>query len=238
MESSGLEMLVDAVRKGRRAIRRWNRARLPGQFQPYSHTLPDRYPWLFQFASATLGNHNGLRVLSFGCSKGLEVCALRKWFPTASLKGIDIDPHNIEACAVHTRNMQGITFATAATTQDETTESYDAIFCLAVLCHGDLTASGAERCDSLLRFDQFEYMVADFSRCLKPGGLLFLHTTNFRFCDTITAREFDPVLRAEPAQLAADVLFDRDNRLMRGVRYHDVGFRKRRPPVGSATLPR
>ena len=68
------------------------------------------------------------------------------------------------------------------------------------------------------------------ARCLKPGGLLFLHTTNFRFCDTAAADQFDVVLEARPEQMAPDALFDREGRLMPGERYYPVGFRKRASP--------
>jgi hypothetical protein len=78
-----------------------------------------------------------------------------------------------------------------------------------------------------LRFADFERVVMDLARCLKPGGLLLLHTTNFRLGDTAAARDFEVVLEADPTQLAADVLFDRGNRLMPGARYQPVGFRKR-----------
>jgi len=200
-----------------------------GLFQPYNHTSPDRYPWLFRFAAAQFGPSQRLRILSFGCSRGEEAFTLRKYFPAADIKGIDIDPRNIACCRARAQEeaSAGMTFATAATTEGEQTEFYDAIFCLAVLCLGDLTTSSAQRCDPLLRFDDFERLVVDFARCLKPGGLLFLHTTNFRFCDTVAAREFDTVLEADSAQLAPDVLFDRDNELMKGARYHAVAFRKR-----------
>jgi len=57
--------------------------------------------------------------------------------------------------------------------------------------------------------------------------LLLLHTTSFRFCDTAIAKEFDVVLKAEPEQMAADVHFGRDNRLLRSERYRAVAFRKR-----------
>jgi len=219
------------MRRAFPALRHGIRLPLPGRFQPYNHTLPNRYPWLFQFARAFLGNAHGMRILSFGCSLGEEVFALRNYFPAAGIKGIDIDPRNIARCRARARAAKPgeVTFASAATTEAEQSEFYDAIFCLAVLCHGDLTTSGAERSDPLLRFEDFERTVLDFARCLKPGGLLLLHTTNFRFCDTSASKEFDTVLEADPAQLASDVLFDRDNRLMQGERYRPVAFRKRGP---------
>ena len=232
MKFLSLDMLTDVVRKSSGALRRRIGWPMPGRFQPYNHTLWDRYPWLFRFAAAYLGKDQDLRILSFGCSRGDEAFTLRNYFPAAAIKGIDIDSNNIACCLARTRSQPsaGMTFAKAATTEGERAESYDAIFCLAVLCHGDLTTGGAERCDPLLRFDNFERIVADFARCLKPGGLLLLHTTSFRFCDTATSRDFDTVLEADPTQLAPDVLFDRDDRLMKGVRYAAVAFRKR--PVG------
>jgi SAM-dependent methyltransferase len=165
------------------------------------------------------------------------VFTLRHYFPSAAIKGIDIDPRNIAHCLARARReaCANVTFAAAATTEAEQAESYDAIFCLAVLCHGDLAATGARRCDPLLRFEDFERTVTEMVRCLKPRGLLFLHTTNFRFCDTSASKEFDSVLEAGPAQLAPDAVFDRDNRLMEGVRYREVAFRKRGTAAGNTT---
>jgi SAM-dependent methyltransferase len=233
-----LERLSDVSRKGCAALRRAlpglrTRAQLPlaGRFQPYNHTLPNRYPWLFEFTRDHLHHDRDLCILSFGCSRGDEVFALREYFPTAAIRGIDIDARNISDCRARARTAGAfnMTFAAAATTQAERDESYDAIFCLAVLCHGDLSTYGAKRSDPLLHFEDFERTVADFSRCLKPGGLLLLHTTNFRFCDTAASKDFDVALEADPAQLASDVLFGRDNRLMEGERYRAVAFRKHRP---------
>jgi 2-polyprenyl-3-methyl-5-hydroxy-6-metoxy-1,4-benzoquinol methylase len=238
MKIPTLSMLSDVSRKGfnafRRAfpgLRRRIQLPVPGRFQPYNHTLPNRYPWLFEFARASLRNVRGLRILSFGCSRGEEVFTLRGYFPGAAIKGIDIDPRNIVHCLARARREESadVTFAAAATTEAEQAEYYDAIFCLAVLCHGDLAATGARRCDPLLRFEDFERTVVDFARCLKPDGLLLLHTANFRFCDTFASKDFDTVLEADPAQLAPDALFDRDNKLMEGVRYRAVAFRKRGP---------
>jgi SAM-dependent methyltransferase len=237
MKLPNLPILAKAVHKGRVTL--WGVCdtlyhkvrRLPGEYQPYTYTRPNRYPWLFEFAASRLGSRPDLSILSFGCSRGDEVFSLRNYFPTAALKGIDVNPRNIARCLARARATNAIntTFATAATTEGEPTSSYDAIFCLAVLLNGDLTTSEAERCDPVLHFDRFDWMVGDFARCLKPGGLLVLHTTNFRFCDTAVAQDFAVVLEADPTQLAPDVLYDRDNRLMRGERqqYRAVAFEKR-----------
>jgi SAM-dependent methyltransferase len=237
MRLPNLHTLVNAARKGRNAIwgvcdglyRKTIRRPLPGEYQPYYFTAPDRYPWLFGFAAARLESRPNLRILSFGCSRGEEVFSLRRYFPTAAIKGIDINPRNIARCTARARAQSptNISFEIAATTAGEPTGAYDAIFCLAVLCNGDLTTSGAQRCDPVLHFEKFAWLVGDFARCLKPGGLLALHTTNFRFCDTSVAPDFNVVLEADPQHLAPDVLFDRNNRLMSGERYRAVAFEKR-----------
>jgi len=233
MKLRALHLFATLARKSRDTLRRRFRRALPGRFQAYSHTLPDRYPWIFEFARANIGDSSGTRILSFGCSRGDEVFTLRKYFPTAHLKGIDIERGNISRCQARAQveNAAGMTFVVAANTEAEPADCYDAIFCLAVLCLGDLTVSGAQRCDPYLHFKDFERMVTDFSRCLRPGGILFLLTTNFRFCDAAVSQDFDVVLEAELEQLAPDVLFDSNNKLLPGVRYLPTAFRKRASAV-------
>jgi SAM-dependent methyltransferase len=216
-------------RRGRFELGRRLRRPLQGRFQPYAHTRPDRYPWLFDFARAALVDVQAPRLLSFGCSRGDEVFSLRRRFPAGVIRGLDIDPANIETC--RTRALQEgderMAFAVASSARAEPAGRYDAVFCLSVLTHGDLTAAGALRSQPLMRFTDFERAVGELARTVKPGGLLFLHTTNFRFCDTAQFGDFEVVLEALPDQLAPDVLFDRSGRLMPGERYHSVGFRKR-----------
>ena len=213
---------------------RRRRQLLAGQFQPYNHTLPDRYPWLFRFAADVLPAHEDPRLLSFGCSVGDEVFALAEYFPQAKIKGLDIDPRNIARARRRARaaSADRVWFATARDTSGERPAAYDAVFCLAVLCNGDLINSGAPRCDPLITFAAFEAIVTDFARCLRPGGHLFLLSANFRFCDTAVASEFEVVCRADPVHLSPQVLFDHDNTLMPGAQYHDVGFRKSGAPDG------
>jgi SAM-dependent methyltransferase len=203
------------------------RPRVPGRFQPYPYTQPDRYPWLFEFARAALRDVPAPRLLSFGCSRGDELVSLRRAFPRAQIRGLDIAPAAIAACRTRLRSDKHVSVAMAANTSGEPDGIYDAVFCLAVLCHGDLTAACAKKSDRLFPFARFEGAVADLARCVRPGGFLFIHTANFRFGDTATAGEFDTVLEATEQQLAADLLYDRDDRLIAGERYYPVGFRKR-----------
>jgi SAM-dependent methyltransferase len=216
-------------RKSRFELRRRLRRPAHGRFQPYPHTLPDRYPWLFDFAAAALDGVPAPSLLSFGCSRGDEVFSLRRRFPEADIRGLDIDPGAIATCLARSLPLQDdrLSFQAASNTRGEPSRHYHAIFCLAVLCHGDLTDTHARHSEPLLRFADFDRTVADLARCLRPGGFLFLHTTNFRFCDTAVSAGFDTVLEALPEQLAPDVLFDREGRLIPGERYFPVGFRKR-----------
>jgi SAM-dependent methyltransferase len=232
MTAPALTYLRTLWRQSRFELSRRLRPPVEGRFQPYPYTLPDRYPWLFDFAAQALEGLESPRLLSFGCSRGDEVFSLRRRLPEAAIKGVDIDPANIAAALARSRALDdhGLSFETASDTRGEPSRHYDAVFCLAVLCHGDLTVRRSRRSDPLLRFADFERTVADLARCIKPGGLLLLHTTNFRFADTVAATGFEVVLEAEPEQMAPDVLFDRDGRLLPGERYYPVGFRKRAAP--------
>jgi hypothetical protein len=77
-----------------------------------------------------------------------------------------------------------------------------------VLRHGSLGDPNVTRCDHLLRFEDFENAVADFSRCLRSGGLLAMAHSNFRFADTRTSADFETLLTIK-SQVP---LFGRDNR--------------------------
>ena len=210
-------------------LRRRFRRRRTGEFQPYSHTYPDRYPWLFRQATELVRDGRDTRLLSFGCSHGDEAFSLRRYFPLSKIKGIDINPRNIGRARATARKSEidDIEFEVAASTATETVASYDAIFCLSVLCHGDLASSSAARSDPQLRFEDFERVIADFARCLKVGGVLFLHSASFRLCQTDVAAEFDIVLEAAREEMGPDRQFGRDNRAIAGERCRAVAFRKK-----------
>lgn len=200
-----------------------------GLFQTANTTLPNRYPRIFGFVRNALGADSPVRVLSFGCSTGEEVFTLRRLLPRATIKGIDINRANIAVCRKRLRRMDdpGISFELGSSTEGEDAGSYDVIFCMAVLRRGELAEPGVTRCDHLLPFESFAAAVADFRRCLKPGGLLVIRHSNFRLSDTEEAAHFDTVLRVGYQEGGAGPIFGPDNRLMEGVRYPDTVFRKK-----------
>jgi SAM-dependent methyltransferase len=209
----------------------WLRLSRPDNlFQPYGDTGDDRYPGIFRFARDDIGDGPDRRLLSFGCSTGEEVFALRGYFPEAEIVGLDIDRRRIAVCRrrLAVRPDPAIRFAVAGSAAGEPADHYHAIFAMAVFRHGDLGA-GPPRCDPLIRFADFADTVAGLARCLRPGGLLALRFANFRFCDTASAAGFDPVLsdRMTCGRRAPPPLYGPDDCRIDGV---DTGivFRKRR----------
>ena len=213
-----------------RHVRRLNRRPLAQAFQPFNTTRADRYPRIFACVQQMLGADSPAQILSFGCSTGEEVFSLRRYFPRAKIKGIDINPGNIAVCrkGLARAGDPGLAFEVAASSAGEPTQAYDAIFCMAVLRHGGLGAPGVTHCDHLLRFADFAAAIADFHRCLKPGALLVVRHSNFRLCDTPAAADFETALSLPYADEVKVPIFGPDNRLMEGVSYPDTVFRKRR----------
>lgn len=211
---------------------RWRRP--PNLFQPFSDTTENRYPLLFEFVRREIGDGDDRHILSFGCSTGAEVFALRRYFPRALIKGVDINPRNIRIAwsrlAAHPDAR--LAFTVAGSTTAEETARYDAIFCMVVLRNGALgIPRPGDRCDHLVRFAEFERTVADFARCLRPGGILFIAASNFRFSDTDVASDFDVIYREDAQAKPLLPIFDRNNCFLPGVGYGDIGFRKRSTPA-------
>ena len=208
----------------------WLRLRRPENlFQLSDYTAPDRYPELFALARRDIGDGADRSILSFGCSTGDEIFSLRAYFPLAELKGVDINRHSIAVCRRRLSRVPDsrITFEVADSTRAEPPERYDAIFCMAVFRHGSLADASWARCDPLLRFSIYERQVADIARCLKPGGLLFIAHSNFRFRDTAMSPNFELAARMDQSGTRGITpVFDRDNRRTSEVNYSEVGFRK------------
>jgi trans-aconitate methyltransferase len=209
-----------------------------GLFQPDNHTVPDRYPELFDIALREIGDGPDRRLLSFGCSTGEEVFALRGRFRAACIDGLDINRRNIAIARARLAAAPDdrIVFRAAGSGADLAPSSYDAIFCMAVFRHGSLGDAVFPRCDHRIRFADFDRTLVDLAASLRPGGLMFIEWSNFRFHDTRAFAQFEAA-HAAPQAARPDPIYDRSDRLMPGVTYRDVVFRKRLivpPPAPAA----
>ncbi len=201
--------------------------RRPGNmFQYRSTTEPDRYPEIFEFVRTKLADTPRPRLLSFGCSTGEEVFSLRRYFPTATIKGIDINGHVI-AIAEGKRRAAGdaeMAFVRGDSAEGEPPECYDAIFCLAVFQHSSLKDARILSSERHIRFEAFEATLAGLARSLKPGGYLAVRHVNFRFRDTAISAQFQPVMTIAPGVLYPR--FDRNNRRLPDESDTEVVFQK------------
>jgi SAM-dependent methyltransferase len=204
-------------------------ARPDNLFQPYPDTYPDRYPRIFEFVRNELRGARDVRLLSFGCSTGEEVFSLRRYFPAAEIRGIDINPLHI-AISRKRRRAAGdrrMSFAVAGSAEGEPAASFDAVFCMAVFRHGELSRTNAATCDHHITFEAFERTVAELARCVKEGGFLVVQHSNFRFCDTRLAEEFEPVLSVDHGHYEEGLpLYGPDNRRLDVPSYGEVVFQK------------
>jgi SAM-dependent methyltransferase len=198
--------------------------------QPSAVTYSDRYPELFRFVQAELKEFKHPRILSYGCSTGEEVFSLKGYLPGAAIKGIEINPYSIQQGQKRLAKMPtpDITFALADSPAREPTGHYDAIFCLAVLRHGELDATMPERCDAYIKFNDVAELVADLARCLKQGGLMAIKHSHFRFVDFPVASQFEVVWAETQRPGFKSPLYGSDNKRLNVPPYCDAVFRKRR----------
>jgi SAM-dependent methyltransferase len=179
------------------------------QHQLTSTTEFDRYPELFQAVANNILSTAPIRILSFGCSTGEECFTLKRYFPHATILGVDINPSNLRKA--NTRNTDSsIIFKLSTPENISTPGSYDVIFCLSVLCRWEDTRD-VENCGNIYPFQKFEETVIMLCDNLKSGGLLVIYNSNFRFEETSKAEGFQ-ILRTPGIQDSGFVhKFDRHN---------------------------
>lgn len=208
-----------------RTIGRLIRTRRGQLFQPYPDTLEDRYPALFDALAERLADLPSPRILSFGCSSGEEVRALRRRLPQARITGVDINPRTLAKARRADSNPLSHYCSTA-----NPADRYDAILALAVFRHGALEADRPENCSAILPFAQVEQGIAALDACLVPGGWLTIHNSHFRFKDTSASVHFDPVPIDLPDVWPTEVLYGTDNIRIAVAELLPVLFQKRRGP--------
>ncbi|HVR91675.1 MAG TPA: class I SAM-dependent methyltransferase [Novosphingobium sp.] len=206
-----------------RALERLRREHSGALFQPYATTAEDRYPQLFDALAQRLAHLPAPRILSFGCSTGEEVRALRARLPNARITGIDLNPRSLAIARKNdTDPLSYYRLAGAPLPGDR----FDAVLAMAVFRHGVLEAEQPVECSAVLPFARFAEGVALLDTSLEPGGWLALYNSHFRFSDTPTSAGYacDPLRMTD--HRPRDLLYGPDNQRLLGVTDNTVLFRK------------
>lgn len=203
-----------------REIHRLKRDEANRLFQPYPTTAEERYPPLFDRLAACLSDLSEPRILSFGCSTGEEVRALRRRLPNARIVGIDL---NRRAIARARAADPGALSEYRCDGAPRDGERFDAVLAMAVFRHGDLEYHRPDSCAKILPFARFATGLAMLDRALEPGGWLALYNQQFRLADTPLAAHYD----VDPLSLAPlTLLYDADNRRIDDASETNALFRK------------
>jgi SAM-dependent methyltransferase len=141
-----------------------------------------RYPTIFKDAKRLLSS-GPKRLLSFGCSSGQEVRSLRELSEDWRVDGIDVKEYLIRQAR---EEDPGGTYALSCSELEAA--SYDAIFCLSVLCRWP------DRYDSF-SFADFEAALQQIDALLKPGGVLVLYNAQYDLAETKMGEESYVALR-------------------------------------------
>jgi hypothetical protein len=206
---SPLVRLLDGVRRLGRAEDRalaWTRIVHGRSIHQTSGTSwPERYPDLFDLA-AELAPGAG-RILSFGCSSGEELEALRRRFPAAEIIGAEINPRLRRAAASRIAGDGRVTVVPP----DSITGSFDIVFALAVLQRlpEQVAKRGVTDLSASYPFERFDAEVARLAARMPPGGLLCVTNAQYRVEDSAAAGLFKPVPQSP---LMSHPLFGRDSR--------------------------
>lgn len=205
-----------------REIDRLRREEAGRLFQPFPDTWDDRYPELFDALAERLEGLKAPRILSFGCSSGAEVRALRHRMPSARIVGLDLNRRAL-ASARRADPRGDYRLASAP----EAGERFDAVLALAVFRHGVLEAERPQSCTEILPFARFAEGLGALDAVLEPGGWLAICNAHFRLADSPLCSGY----RADPLRLTnlpADrgPLYGPDDRLIAGAGETDVLFTK------------
>lgn len=205
-----------------RSIYRTRREHAGELYQVSPFTAENRYPELFDALAARLAGIAEPRILSFGCSNGAEVRALRSRLPQAWITGVDANRMNIALARKADRHPRSLYIhATVIAPEPQ----FDAVLAMAVFRRGTLEREQPNSCEAELPFTRFEEGVAMWDACLKPRGWLAIWNAQFRFADTQLASHYsiDPFrLSVEPQTL----LYGPDNRRLSDASYSEILFRK------------
>ena len=166
---------------------------------------PERYPELFDLAAALAPDAR--RVLSFGCSSGEELEALRRRFPNAEIVGAEINPRLRRIALARMAGDE----RTSVVSPNATGGKFDVVFALAVLQRlpEQVGKRGINDLSDSYPFERFDSAIAGLAARILPGGLLCVMHAHYRVEDSSAAALFEVIAESPPM---SHPLFGRDSR--------------------------
>ena len=170
-------------------LRRGNFAKVVGALHPNCHqsenwTGLDRYPEIF--AAAAAAAPDARRILSFGCSTGEECVTLADYFPKAEIIGADINLLNLLMAMKHRSDR--IRFVYASDSKLSKLGGFDVLFCMSVLRNPK-----PKRRAGFYPFERFEERALFLKSLVRPGGLLVIHNSMYRFGDAAHKASYERI---------------------------------------------
>jgi hypothetical protein len=189
--------------------------------QTTPETGEDRYPRLFDLAAKLKPGAD--RILSFGCSTGAELIAIRRRFPDSEIIGAEINPRSRRIAVRKIAGDERITVVPPSGIAG----SFDLVFALAVLQREPhmIEEIGTEDLTARYPFDRFDKTVTKLVDRLEPGGVLCVTSSLYRIEDSSASINLEPVTESPEAP---EPFFGRDGRRLKEASARTF-FRKRGP---------
>jgi hypothetical protein len=152
--------------------------------QKCNHTKPNRYPDILNLCYKI--NPKPIKILSFGCSTGLECLDIKKKFPESNIEGIEIRKNILEICKKNIIDKK-INFSNNLHKKN----NFDMIFCMSVFCRWPESKNLTY--NNVYYFSTFEKEIGLLYRKLNKNGIIIIFNSNYRLCDTKYCNFLKPV---------------------------------------------
>lgn len=166
--------------------------------QKKTSTAPNRYPGIFRTVQSHIRETHGpdllgrhLKVLSFGCSMGMEVFSVRAYFPDSQIFACDRDPAALKIASKSLKNDPCHLFLSTPESISEN-GPYDLIFAMSVFCQYP-DSKKTDQLTSIYPFSLFEKLAGNLDENLKPGGMFCLINSNYLFRDLGCSDNYSPM---------------------------------------------
>lgn len=197
--------------------------------QESTATRLNRYPVLFSIVEKALSDIEQASILSYGCSTGEEAASLKALLPKARITGVDL---NKRALKIARKNYGAelIQFCHVGDHGWQKTQSYDAILALAVFQKMQNRREMRSRSHALFPFDKFRSQMELLHPLLKPGGIMVIDHSDYRFSDLEIADEYQVSTMDKPVSRQRNFFDPNEIRMETAIEYHRV-FIKSPPAV-------